>query len=62
MGSAPTVRSLFPINFTVRPFVATDESLKHKKLIHPALVLRLFALNPLVSLHHSLICALSFSV
>jgi hypothetical protein len=58
----PLFRSLFSIHFTIRLFVATVELLNHKKHIHPALVLSLFAFNPLVNLHYFLICALTFSV
>jgi len=62
LGSAPTFHSLFPIHFTVRLFIATDELLNHKKHIHPALDLCLFVFNPLVSLHLFLISAVTFSV
>jgi hypothetical protein len=65
LGSAATFHilsdSLFTIHFTIRRYIATNELLNHKKHIHTAHVLRLFALSPLVNLYH-LVCALSFSI
>lgn len=45
LGTAATFHSLFTIHFRIRFSIASDELLNHKKHIHPALVLRVFALN-----------------
>ena len=67
MGSAPTFPSLFPINFTIRIFVTTDELLNHKRHIHPALVLQFFFglkspfhFTPLLNLRCHVFCLTPF--